>query len=94
MAATEIGFFTIVNCQSVDMNLRKEVFLKSKQFFNLPQTIKDEFKMDGNIVSGYFGKGMENLENVKDHQGEKATKQDCKEGFDMGYSQDNQENSQ
>ena len=55
-ATKEIGFMTIVN-HGVDYPLIERMCEKSKQFFDLPQGKKEEFKMDGDILSGYFGKG-------------------------------------
>jgi isopenicillin N synthase-like dioxygenase len=90
-ACEEIGFFYAVN-HSVPDELMDAMFTKSQEFFQLPQATKDGFLQDGDVMAGYFGKGMENMDCVKDvsdrkEQGATGPKKlDNKEGFDMNGS--------
>jgi len=60
-----------------------ECFNKAREFFELPQNVKDNYKMDGQTMAGYFGHGAENLDDVVADTGVKSVKRDCKEGYDM-----------
>ncbi|CAD7944105.1 unnamed protein product [Amoebophrya sp. A25] len=64
-AAEEIGFFYVIN-HGVDPLLMDAVFGKAKNFFDHSQPAKEKYLMDstGGAMAGYFGKGMENLDDV------------------------------
>ena len=86
------GFFYITN-HGVDQNLMQNVMHKSRLFFDLP--LKDKLSVGNREGSsgyrGYFGIGMEDLDNkdgtrdlVKEEGDAKPIKGDQKEGFDCG----------
>ncbi|CAD7963708.1 unnamed protein product [Amoebophrya sp. A120] len=70
-AAKEIGFFYLVN-HSVEPELMDAVFKNAQVFFDLSQKTKEKYLMNqSEAMTGYFGKGMENLDEVYD-EGEGA----------------------
>ena len=91
-ACRSSGFFYITN-HGVDQNLMQSVMEISRQFFSLP--LKDKLIVGNREGSsgyrGYFGIGMEDLENKdgtrdlnKEEGDTKQVKGDQKEGFDCG----------
>ena len=79
-ATEEIGFMTVIN-HGVPFETKEAMLTKSREFFNLPQEMKDPFKQDRETVAGYVQNGMEHLGNI--HKGDTSGRTDCKETFDM-----------
>lgn len=65
VAAHEIGFFSIVK-HNVEPELMDRVFDRSRKFFSLPLKTKRVYEIDSasGPMAGYFGKGVENLDDV------------------------------
>lgn len=53
IAATEIGFFQVINHGVLEDNV-DELFHQARKFFNLPQDRKNDFMMDGDAMCGYY----------------------------------------
>ena len=65
VAAEEVGFM-IIEEHGVEQETTESMFSKAREFFMGCSTEqKLRYKQDGTILAGYFGKGMENLEDVR-----------------------------
>ncbi len=74
-ACKEIGFFYLkVESEQLSHDLISSVFHQSKQFFNLPMSIKQSFT-DAELNRGYTSMGEETLDPSKQSEG------DTKEGY-------------
>ncbi|KAF3884449.1 MULTISPECIES: isopenicillin N synthase family dioxygenase [Nostocales] len=62
VACHEIGFMYLQNC-SISQDLIEQVFIQSKDFFNLPLSVKQQFAWSDEFSNcGYVGVGRERLD--------------------------------